>query len=302
MALLFDIKRYSVNDGPGIRITFFFKGCPLTCIWCHNPEGTQLRQQKLYTESRCIGCRTCSAACPEKALIPLPDGMATDATRCLVCGRCANVCPTKAMEISGMTLTPDHVMAEIEKERVFLEQSGGGVTFCGGEPLMQSGFLYKLLRRCRNADIRTAVDTTLFCPEKKLRVIMAYVDLFLVDLKHMDTHLHHRYCGVFNRRILNNIRLLAIESRPFLIRIPLIEGINTDEGNIRASASFLASLPWTEKTVQLLPYHDIGKGKHAKLGTVYNPANIPMSTPSASTIASTIHIFESFGISATVGG
>lgn len=300
--LIFDIKRYAINDGPGIRITLFMKGCPLSCVWCHNPEGIATGKEKLYTRKKCIGCRTCVNACPVQALRLTEEGIVTDRARCTVCGRCAEVCPTLAMEISGKTYSVADLMREIEKETVFMDRSEGGVTFCGGEPLMHPALLLELLKRCGEQGIHRAVDTTLFASETVVREVMEHTDLFLVDLKHMDSEKHRMFCGVPNTRILSNLRLIAEAGKDFLVRIPLIEGVNADEENLGRSARFLADLPWRRRKVNFLLYHDIGKGKHEKLGTIYNPRALSMSTPSLRTQEQALLIFREQGIEAVIGG
>lgn len=300
--LIFDIKRYAINDGPGIRITLFMKGCPLSCIWCHNPEGIATGKEKLYTRKKCIGCRTCVNVCPVQALRLTEEGIVTDRTRCTVCGKCAEVCPTLAMEISGKTYSVSDLMREIEKETVFMDQSEGGVTFCGGEPLMHSGLLLDLLKRCGEQGIHRAVDTTLFAPTEIVRKVMEHTDLFLVDLKHMDSEKHRIFCGVSNEQILSNLQLIAEAGKDFFVRIPLIEGVNADEKNLRRSARFLSGLPWQRKQVHLLLYHDIAKGKHEKLGTTYNPQAIPLSAPLPQTQEQAVAIFREQGIEAILGG
>lgn len=302
MALFFDIKRYSINDGPGIRITLFLKGCPLSCVWCHNPEGILARKEKMYTKKKCIGCRACAEQCPYRAIRPAPGGMQTNAQACRLCGKCAEVCPARAMEISGVAYSAEYLMGEIEKETIFMDNSGGGVTFCGGEPLMQPGILLELLRRCKCLDIHRTVDTTLYAREEVVAEVLKETDLFLVDLKVMDSGKHRYYCGVPNERILANLRRVAEAGKPLLIRIPLIEGVNADEDNISRSAAYLASLPWEQRLVHLLPYHDVAKGKHEKLGTVYNPDCIPMAPPSGETLERSCRIFKKFGIETVIGG
>lgn len=296
MGLIFDIKRYAINDGPGIRITIFMKGCPLSCVWCHNPEGLSSRKQKLYTKKKCIGCRTCVDTCPRQALALTPDGIVTDRSLCNLCGKCAELCPAMAMEMSGTEYTVDFLINEIEKETVVMDRSEGGVTFCGGEPLLHPDMLLEMLRRCGKLGIHRAVDTTLLAQPEIVRKVMEHSELFLVDLKLMDTVKHKLYCGVPNELILSNLRMVAEAGQEFHIRIPLIEGVNADEENITRSAEFLASLPWQHRVVNLLPYHDIGKSKHNKLGTVYNPDHYPMAAPSKEIMQRTIDIFKTFGL------
>ena len=300
--LVFDIKRYAINDGPGIRITIFMKGCPLSCVWCHNPEGISSKKEILYMKNKCIGCQTCVSACPNQALMLTADGIVIDHQLCARCGICTEECPTKALEMSGTVYTTDQLMEEIEKEALFMDHSEGGVTFCGGEPLLHPQPLIELLKRCGEQGIHRAVDTTLLARPETVREVMKHTDLFLVDLKHMDSSKHAYYCGVPNELILSNLRMIAGAGCDFYLRIPLIEGVNADEENIRDSADFLASLPWKHRTVNLLPYHDIGKNKHDKLRTAYNPAHYRMETPSEETIARCRRIFAEKGIDTTVGG
>lgn len=302
MALVFDIKRYAINDGPGIRITIFMKGCPLSCIWCHNPEGISVRKEKLYTKKKCIGCQSCVDICPEHALILTPDGIVSNNELCKLCGKCVEACPTLALEMSGTEYSVDYLMDEIVKETAFMDRSSGGVTFCGGEPLMHPDMLLELLHRCGDEGIHRVVDTTLYARPEVVREVMDNCEMFLVDLKLMDSEKHRQFCGTPNERILSNIRMISEAGADFFIRIPLIEGVNADEENIRRSAEFLASIPWQRKVVNLLPYHDIGKNKHEKLHSIYNRTQVPMSTPSEEIQQRSLSIFQEYGLLPTIGG
>ena len=302
MALIFDIKRYSVNDGPGIRTTIFLKGCPLRCVWCHNPEGLEPKPQRMYTKSKCIGCQSCVEVCPQQVLALTPEGIVADESKCVLCQQCADVCPSLAMKFGGKEWKMEELMAVIEKERKVMEDSGGGVTICGGEPLMHYQYTLELLQELKKRRFHRAVDTTLLSNAAIIKEVAANCELFLVDLKLMDSERHRFYTGVPNEKILANIRMIAEMGCDFFIRIPLIEGVNADEQNIDESAHFLASIPWNRKVVNLLPYHDIGKGKHEKLGTKYNPDSIPMAAPSQETQQRCIAQFKHYGITATIGG
>ncbi|MBS2100619.1 glycyl-radical enzyme activating protein [Carboxylicivirga linearis] len=299
-SLIFDIKRYAINDGPGIRLTIFFKGCPLSCVWCHNPESISPQTQKMYSKQKCIGAQKCIEVCPNDALQLTPDGVITDWDKCAVCGKCAEVCPTKAIEISGEQMDINQLLKTIESESLFFDQSGGGVTFSGGEPLMHYKTLLELLEKCGQRHIHRVVDTSLFSRSEIVKQVAEKTELFLVDLKHMDDEKHKKYTGVSNQLILKNIQLLSDLGSDFWIRIPLIEGINADEENIKASAEFLSKLKWPSKLVNLLPYHDIGKNKHLKLGSTYDGEG--MHEPSAELIERCIQIFKNNGIEAIVGG
>lgn len=299
-SLIFDIKRYAINDGPGIRLTVFFKGCPLSCKWCHNPESISSRPEKMYAKQKCIGAQACINICPNSALTLTPDGIITNWDLCKMCGKCAEVCPTKAIEISGKSIGIHQLMSTIENEALFFDQSGGGVTFSGGEPLMHHKILLQLLTECGKKHIHRVVDTSLYSRAEIVREVAKHTELFLVDLKHMDDEKHKKYTGVSNKLILENIQLLSEMDSDFWIRIPLIEGVNTDKENIKASAQFLSQLKWPSKQVNLLPYHDIGKNKHLKLGSTYSGEG--MREPRPETIEQTIRIFADYGLEASVGG
>ena len=301
MNLVFDIKRFAINDGPGIRTTIFLKGCPLHCVWCHNPEGIDPKPVKLYTRKKCIGCQTCVEVCPQGNLTLTPDGI-KDGDNCTLCGKCTEECPTLALEMAGRHWQMDELMQVVEKERKVMEDSGGGVTLCGGEPLMHPDYALEILRELGSRGIHRTVDTTLFASAATVEQVMRECELLLVDLKHMDSTLHQRFTGVPNEQILSNIRLVSKAAHPFWIRIPMIDGVNADERNLTASAQFLASLDNAPEVVNLLVYHDIGKGKHARMGTAYNPDSITMAPPSEEMQQRALDIFTSAGLNAKIGG
>ena len=300
MAVIFDVKPYSINDGPGIRITIFLKGCPLSCAWCHNPEGMSPRQQKLYAKAKCIGCSTCVEHCPQHALRLTPDGIVTDPELCQLCGICAAVCPTKAIEMSGRQVTVEEIMKVIRRETVTMDHSQGGVTVSGGEPMMQSDFLIELLDACGREGIHRAVDTTGLSKPETLLEVAKRTELFLYDLKHMDPERHKQFTGVGNERILSNLRVLAESGANINIRIPLIKGVNADEANLRHTAQFVAALAGGKKMVSLLPYHNIAAHKYGKLGQEFDGGD--MQEPPAEAITMAQRIFAQHGLVAAVGG
>ncbi len=298
--LIFDIRRYSINDGPGIRITIFMKGCPLKCKWCHNPESQLPEVQKLYTASKCIGARECIEVCPGNALTLTPLGIVTDSDACTLCGKCAEACPTKAVEMSGKFFSTAELLAIIEKERVHIDQSGGGVTFSGGEPLMYPKFLIEMLKACGQKGLHRVVDTSGFTETKTLLEVAKHTDLFLFDLKLMNPEKHKQWTGVSNQLILKNLKILAEIGANINIRIPLIKNVNTGKNELSEMAGFVASLPGEKPVVNLLPYHNIASGKYKKLEIPYD--NEEMAEPTEKEIQQAEEIFHSLEIETEVGG
>lgn len=298
--LIFDIKRYAINDGPGIRMVIFLKGCNLRCAWCHNPESVSTMKEQMYAVAKCIRCGICVAACSEEAISLSPDGIETDASLCKKCGRCADVCPTKALELSGKLLSVDEIMKEIEKERVFFEQSGGGITISGGEPLLHPEFLIELLDECGRQGVHRAVDTAGLVNSKILLEVAKRTDLFLFDLKLMNPEKHRKWVGVPNEEILKNLTLLAKSGANINIRIPLIGGVNDDAENIEATAHFVAALSGERKSVNLLPYHKIAQSKYQKLGRTDEFQLLEEPTKESQQRA--LEIFAKYRIKASIGG
>lgn len=296
--IIFNIQRYSIHDGPGIRTTVFLKGCPLSCWWCQNPESQLSGQEMIFWGDRCIGCGACSTICPSGA-IQIKNGIPiTEKEKCILCGKCIEKCPAIAREIIGEKLTAEEVIKEIEKDLVFYEESGGGVTFSGGEPLGQSEFLEGLLNGCREKKIHTAVDTSGYISWEILNKMIPKVDLFLYDLKLMDNERHKKYTGVSNELILENLKKLSSAHNNIFVRFPVIPGINDDYQNIRKLGEFLSSLEMTQ--VNLLSYHYIGKDKYRRLGSAYKLATTQL--PSKEKLSEVSTILRKFNLNVKLRG
>lgn len=298
--LIFDIKRYAINDGPGIRVTVFFKGCKLNCEWCHNPESISREKEKMYSADKCIGSQACIEHCPNEALTLTPEGIVTDTDLCALCGKCAEVCPTKALEMSGIPMTVDEVMTQIKRETLLMDQSEGGVTFSGGEPLLHHKFLIELLDACGDEGIHRCIDTSGFASKKVFEEIVSRSDHFLYDLKLMDDQKHQKYTGVSNKKILENLKILAQKGKAMNIRVPLIKGVNDDQENIIEMAKFVANLRGKTPVVHILPFHNIAEKKYEKLGAAYDKGT--MDEPELERQKEIQEIFRSFDVEARIGG
>ncbi len=298
--LIFDVKRYAINDGPGIRMTVFLKGCPLTCEWCHNPESLSRKVQRLYSNTKCIGCSACVEACPEGALRLTPEGIVTDDALCQLRGECARACPSGATEMSGEPATVDDLMERIEKETIFFDQSGGGLTVSGGEPLTHPEFLIALFDACGKKHIHRTLDTTGFAKTELLLRVAERTDHFLYDLKMMDPVQHKHHTGVDNQLILENLVALAESGASIDIRIPVIAGVNDTAQNAEQSAAFIAALAGEKKQVNLLPYHNIALKKYEKLGQAYDAGC--MAEPEQASLERIAAVFEDHGLAVVIGG
>jgi pyruvate formate lyase activating enzyme len=297
--IVFDIKKFSLHDGPGIRTTVFLKGCGLRCWWCHNPESQQPRPELLLRTELCIRCGACVEECPQAAIQPDGDQFITDREVCARCGTCVAFCAADAREIAGREMTVDDVMAEVLHDVIFYDQSGGGVTFSGGEPLLQGDFLFDLLRVCKDYDLHTIVDTCGYASADTLDRVRPYVDLFLYDIKVMDDARHREVTGVSNALILDNLRRLADHQHPVVMRLPIIPHISDDEDNVRQVGMLASRMPNVER-VDLLAYHKLGKDKYERLGRL-NPMP-ETAEPSEDTLVEIKHLLETFGLNVTIGG
>jgi pyruvate formate lyase activating enzyme len=296
--IIFDIKKYAIHDGPGIRTTVFLKGCPLHCWWCHNPEGLSLQKELFFNPKKCLDdCTDCIAACPNQAITQHNTSISIHKDKCRLAGECAEACPTEALKIIGREIDVDELMKEIKKDLIFYRNSNGGVTFSGGEPLVQTEFLDALLERCRAQDIHTAVDTCGYAPFKNFEKIMDKVDLFLYDLKMMNEEKHIKSTGASNKLILDNLKKLGKSGKKIYIRIPLIPDVSDSDENAQKTARLLRTIPGINR-LNLLPYHKAGTQKYHNLKRkTKNIQPIPEDK-----IEELQKIYQNFGFFVKIGG
>lgn len=277
-ATIFNVQRFSTEDGPGIRTTVFFKGCPLRCAWCHNPEGLSRRPELMWVDVRCIGARDCLTACPSEALELTPRGMWIDRAKCNACGDCARVCPAGALEVIGQEWTPESLLAEVQKDAVFYETSGGGVTLSGGEPMAQAGFVLAFCRLCKGAGLHVTLDTCGAAAWERYAQVLPFVDLVLYDLKIFDPGCHQASTGVDNNLIFENARRIAAAGMPMWIRTPIIPGYTAGAANIATLGDFIATKLATVQRWDLLAYTNLGQPKYHRLDQPYALEGTPLLT------------------------
>jgi len=264
---IWNIQRYNIHDGAGIRTIVFFKGCPLSCKWCANPEGISRLVELKLNKTLCISCGACVKVCHKKAITLFDSAVDVDRTKCSACGKCAQVCSAKALELLGREVSVNEILEECEKDMIFFRRSGGGLTLSGGEALLQAEFASALLRAAKEVGMNTAIETSGAVQWSRLEKVLPYADTFLFDLKHMDSKKHKEYTGVPNELVLENARKLAMHDANLVFRMPVIPGINDTEENIKQTAEFAK---WCNADyLELLPYHKLGINKYEMLGKRY---------------------------------
>jgi pyruvate formate lyase activating enzyme len=289
--------RFATHDGPGIRTTIFFNGCPLACWWCHNPESQSLRPSAMYAEERCRHCGDCIQACPERAIEEV-NGVLRTRDTCRRCGTCADACQADARRLAGRRVSLSELLAEIERDLVFFEQSGGGVTLSGGEPLAQPRFTRALLAACRARRIHTALETCGYAHAEVFSSIAPLAALLLFDLKLVDSDKHRLYTGVDNGPILANLARAASNGIPLKVRIPVVPGLNDTPGDLAQFARCLTELRLRD--VELLPYHRTGSEKYHRLGWNYRLPDMPEPAPEA--MARFAAVLAAAGLHVETGG
>lgn len=291
--LIFNVQRFSLHDGPGIRTTVFLKGCPLRCFWCHNPEGLHPWPEVQFFPGRCVGCGECEKVCPQGAQQVLADGRRFyDRARCTQCGACVEACVAESLRLAGKRVTLDEALGEVLADRAFYETSGGGVTLSGGEPFIQPAFTRALLTACKAEGLHTAIETSAFCPWEAMEAVLPVTDLWMVDIKHLDGEKHRQATGVSNRQILENIRRLAETGQPLVLRVPVVPGVNNTPAEIGAIAEFVQTLNLRRArsapplSLELLPFHRLAGEKYRSLGK--DDAAAELTPPTAEQMASLV--------------
>lgn len=270
-----NIQKFSIHDGDGIRTSVFFKGCPLKCEWCHNPETQRYEREMQFDPGKCTGCGACVKACNNQALAMKDGRPVLDKEACTLCGRCENYCPAGIREIVGREYTVKELVKELMKDQIFYEDSGGGVTLSGGEVMtMDMDYILAVARELKRQDITLTIDTCGYVQYERLQALLPYVNTFLYDVKVMDPELHKKYIGADNKLILENLVRLARDGARIYIRIPTIKEVNGNEKNMRETIAFLKEHDIHPAQVNLLPYHDTGSGKYPKLDMEYKGTDL----------------------------
>ena len=265
---IFNIQKFCVNDGPGIRTTIFFKGCPLRCVWCHNPESKKAAPEVFYNASKCVKCGKCMAKCETCAHTFSEDSHTYNREKCIVCGKCCDACPTEALEVAGYTITAEEAIKNVLKDKIFYDNSGGGMTLSGGEPMMQFEFALELMKKAKESGLHTCMETCGFADSEKYREIAEYTDIFLFDYKITNPEDHKKYTGVSNEKILKNLFMLDEMGKNTVLRCPIIPTINDNDEHLFAIAETANRLR-NILEVNIEPYHPLGSGKSEMLDMDY---------------------------------
>jgi len=297
---IINIQRYSVHDGPGIRSTVFMKGCPLTCLWCSNPESQALQDEIIHRNSLCEKCGRCREACETNSISETDDGVQINRDTCVTCGKCVEACYTGTLNTVGSEMGVEEVIDVLRKDSLFYRNSGGGITVGGGEPLMQAEFVSDLLEACHENGWHTVLDTCGHAAQEKLEKVLKHVDLVYYDIKHMNPQKHKEVTGLSNDLILKNAELISRLEIPMCIRVPVIPGINDDETNICETARFISRLKGVNQ-VNLLPYHKGAVGKCYNLDRPY-PLEDIIDAPRDEDLSAAKKIIESSGLKVQIGG
>lgn len=298
---IINIQKYSIHDGDGIRTTIFLKGCPLSCLWCHNPESQNYGEELMYNGEKCTGCMACIDICPQRAISKEENQVFTDRNKCNLCKACIDYCVNNAREFVGKEYKVAQLVKEAEKDRMFYEESGGGITLSGGEVMTQNmDYIEELLKKLKKKGYNIAIDTCGQAPYENYTRVLNYVDTFLYDIKLMDNEKHIKYIGKSNKLILDNLKKLSEARANINIRIPLVESINTDDESIEDFIKFLKN-NINVKKINLLPYHNTGKSKYERLQKVYEGVNF--EAPSKERMETIKDKFEKAGfINIKIGG
>ena len=300
---IFNIQKFLTHDGDGVRTTIFFKGCPLRCMWCHNPESQHYYKELIFHHHKCTACGRCVAKCKQEANSIVDGKIVFDRSKCTACGVCTDWCITEARELAGKEYTVDALVKEAMKDKIFYEQSGGGVTLSGGEVMASQHMDYveEVCRKLHENGVSVFIDTSGYTDYKNLKRILPYVDVFLYDIKVMDPEDHKKYIGVDNSLILENLKKLSDEGAGLYIRLPIIQQVNATDEHIESVIHFLKENNIHARQVNLLPYHDIGKGKYASLDMEYHDDE--MSVPVSELMEHFKSMFEEQGFNkVNIGG